>query len=462
MHGKEWGMTEQIEMLDVESIHPDASNRNIGDVSELAASIKEQGVLQPVVVRPNATGFQLIIGERRWTAAKLAGLTEVPAIVREYSTEQAIEAQLVENLQRKDIEPLEEAQGYQRLVALDVAQKDIATKVGRSEAHVSKRLGLLELPERAQKMLSGGKLSLEEAFELRKLVDMPTRLAKVLDRAGSGYNAGLRYAIANEFAAHKKAEKVGGAKQKLKQAGVKIVGRPGWNSKTKQLGKGRDELAFTAKQHAAEPCHAAFVDDYPPHGTKYLCTDPTRHAEKGESELKAPKDSAAVASATAQVKETTADKRRREREEKERAAWDEETRRRRAFIVDLVQNLRGKKIPAVDAWQHVGIALIREGIHKHRELKAAAVALQVQTETEGRQTRVDEGDLLEFAGSSSMNLLRLNLAGALFAGENAVDNIASGHSWAGEPGDADWHLDFLTKHGYALSDLETKKLRAKA
>lgn len=131
---------------------------------ELASSIKEQGIIQPLLVRPRDDVFELIAGERRWRAAQLAGLSEVPVIVREADDREVLAMALIENLQRENLNPLEEAQGYQELIQqFQLRQEDVATKVGKSRAVVTNALRLLKLDPDVQGYLRDGRLSVGHA-----------------------------------------------------------------------------------------------------------------------------------------------------------------------------------------------------------------------------------------------------------------------------------------------------------
>ncbi|MCC6231101.1 MAG: ParB/RepB/Spo0J family partition protein [Verrucomicrobiales bacterium] len=129
-------------------------------LQELADSIRAQGILQPLVVRRSGEFLELIAGERRWRASQLAGLTEVPVIIREADDTTALELMLVENLQREDLNPMDEAQGYQELIErFRLTQEGVATKVGRSRTAVANALRLLKLPAPVQGQLREGVLS---------------------------------------------------------------------------------------------------------------------------------------------------------------------------------------------------------------------------------------------------------------------------------------------------------------
>jgi ParB family chromosome partitioning protein len=131
---------------------------------ELADSIKEQGIVQPLIVRERGGNFELIAGERRWRASQLLGLPEVPVIVREADDRSVLELALIENLQRENLNPVEEAQGYSQLVEqFQLKQEEVATKVGKSRAVVANALRLLKLAPAIQESLRDGRLSVGHA-----------------------------------------------------------------------------------------------------------------------------------------------------------------------------------------------------------------------------------------------------------------------------------------------------------
>jgi ParB family chromosome partitioning protein len=137
-------------------------------LEELAASIRTQGIIQPLVVRVRAGGgYELIAGERRWRAAQKAGLHEVPAVIRDVAPAQAFEMALVENLQREDLNPIEEAAGYERLVAeFGYTQEKLADRVGKERSTVANALRLLRLPESVRALVAQGRLSMGHARAL--------------------------------------------------------------------------------------------------------------------------------------------------------------------------------------------------------------------------------------------------------------------------------------------------------
>ena len=140
-------------------------------LGELASSILEHGVLQPIVVRPAAAGgYTIVAGERRWRAARIAGLSEIPAIVRNMTDEQAMEIALIENLQREDLDPVEEAMGYRQLMdRCGYTQEQAAARLGRSRSAVANSLRLLHLPQKALELLRRGASSAGHAKAILSL-----------------------------------------------------------------------------------------------------------------------------------------------------------------------------------------------------------------------------------------------------------------------------------------------------
>ncbi len=141
---------------------------NEADLQDLASSIRQHGIVQPVVVRTVSSGrYEIIAGERRWRAAQLSGLIEIPVIVRDVDDKTALEIAIVENVQRADLNPLEEALGYDQLIAEHgYTQNDLGEIIGKSRSHVANSLRLLKLPEPVRDMLSSGALSAGHARAL--------------------------------------------------------------------------------------------------------------------------------------------------------------------------------------------------------------------------------------------------------------------------------------------------------
>jgi ParB family chromosome partitioning protein len=163
-----------IQELPVDSIRPNPQQPRkdfeINGLKELAASMRQSGLLQPVVVRRLGEGYQLVVGERRWRAAKLAGLDRIPAVIREASDAESLELALVENLLREDLNPMEEAEAYQKLLAeFSWTQEELAERVGRDRSSIANCLRLLKLPEVIQADLRAGRLTMGHARALLSL-----------------------------------------------------------------------------------------------------------------------------------------------------------------------------------------------------------------------------------------------------------------------------------------------------
>ncbi|MBQ7795280.1 MAG: ParB/RepB/Spo0J family partition protein [Lachnospiraceae bacterium] len=142
------------------------------ELKELADSIKEYGILQPLLVQKKDSHYEIIAGERRWRAAKLAGLTEVPVLIREYDKQRTMEIALIENVQRADLNPIEEALAYQRLIQeFSLTQEEIATRVSKNRATITNSMRLLKLDQRVQQMLVDGQISSGHARALLGLED---------------------------------------------------------------------------------------------------------------------------------------------------------------------------------------------------------------------------------------------------------------------------------------------------
>lgn len=165
---------EEIVELEISELRPNPYQpRKIFDeeaLKELSQSIKEHGVFQPIIVKPSIKGYEIIAGERRYRASKLAGRTTIPAIIREFSDEQMMEIALLENLQREDLSAIEEAYAYKSMIEkLNLTQEELSNKVGKSRSHITNILGLLRLPEDIQNMVAKNEISMGHARVLSKI-----------------------------------------------------------------------------------------------------------------------------------------------------------------------------------------------------------------------------------------------------------------------------------------------------
>lgn len=166
--------------------NPDQPRRifNQQALEELTTSIKDKGLLQPLLVRPKGDMYELIAGERRFKASQLAGLTEVPVLIRDISEREALEIALIENLQREDLNPIEEAEGYKRLADMGMTQEEVAQAVGKARVTITNALRLLQLPAEALKALEENQISAGHARALLMLPEAKRAwgLSEVLSR----------------------------------------------------------------------------------------------------------------------------------------------------------------------------------------------------------------------------------------------------------------------------------------
>lgn len=180
--------TKAIQSIEVALIqpHPEQPRRHFDEAAlqELADSISKRGVIQPIIVRPHGGGFQIVAGERRWRAAQRAQLHRIPAIVRDFDEAETLEIALIENIQREDLNPIEEAEAYRKLIAeFDHSQEALGRLVGKSRSHVANLMRLLDLPATVQQQVIDQKLSMGHA---RALIGAPDceALARTVEAKG--------------------------------------------------------------------------------------------------------------------------------------------------------------------------------------------------------------------------------------------------------------------------------------
>ena len=179
----------QIRDIPVTKILPNPAQPRLSyeedSLTELADSIREHGVLQPILVRPSGTQFELIAGERRWRASRLAGLETIPAVVLEYDEETALEVSIIENLQREDVSPLEEAAMYRKMLVLGYSIRQLAAKIGKDKGYVENRLRLADAPPEVRELVAARRDTISHAYELMKVTDDKTR-RKLAKRVANG------------------------------------------------------------------------------------------------------------------------------------------------------------------------------------------------------------------------------------------------------------------------------------
>lgn len=340
----------ELELVQVPIAKLHASKANprttFGDLNELVASIREVGILQALLVTADADGYEILAGERRYRAAKLAGLTKVPCTVRaKIEAQPRLVSALIENIQREDLPPIDEAKAFSDLIEKHgLTQQQVADRLGVSAGYVSKRLALLKLPPAARKLVGTDDLSLATAYELSRLADDPKRITEVLKVDGSARQRELEYQIAE----HERAQAAAALRAELEKKGVKVIDRPSATARDRAPKAGEPirimERGYYSSQssidvdmakHRKEPCRAVAVipaDHWARNGKPTIeeyCTDMLRHAPAGDSDLKAAKPSTSTSSSSRASKKSDKE---RARAKAERAAH----RDRDTFMMQLV------------------------------------------------------------------------------------------------------------------------------
>ena len=167
--------------IDIELIQPNSeqprTNFPAAELEELAQSIRSNGVVQPIVVRRKGKQYQLVAGERRWRAAQAAALKKIPAVVRDVSDDKLLELALIENIQRQELNPIDEARAYKKLIEnLGLKQEEVATRVGKTRTFITNYLRLLKLPKKIIRLVEKGKLSVGHARALLGLEDKSAQI----------------------------------------------------------------------------------------------------------------------------------------------------------------------------------------------------------------------------------------------------------------------------------------------
>ena len=167
---------DEVKMIKIEELrsNPYQPRKNFDPIAlqELSKSIKEHGVFQPMIAKKSIKGYEIIAGERRVKASTLAGLKEIPAIIRDFSDDEMMEIALLENLQRENLNAIEEATAYKNLIkTLNLTQEQLAERLGKSRSHITNMIGILSLPETTQNLISKKEISMGHARILSKLKD---------------------------------------------------------------------------------------------------------------------------------------------------------------------------------------------------------------------------------------------------------------------------------------------------
>ena len=432
--------------------HPANIRTDLGDLTDLTASIKAVGVLEPVIVTPitgddtssnNDSGFRILAGHRRVAAAIAAKAATVPCLIRDDlgGDVDALTTMIVENVQRADLTRTEEAAAYAQLAAFDLSAAQIAKRTGRDSKTVKDALKLHALPEQVKTPVADGTITLEEAAAIAEFADDAKAHARLMKAAASGY--GLSYAIADERHRRAKAERKTANRAALEQAGVKVVGQPkGFPYYSKEtrvvdLALADGVTRYTDTSHADCPGHAAFLD--PNTGEPVLiCRDPdshghvrmtgTNYVSPAEAERRAADEAA-----------------RAERAE----ALTVATEVRRVFVRTL---LAAAKPPAqLLRWTYATLfASIEDTRGGHLPLVGDLLGLDTDSTTLGQAyaARLDK--------TPDAKLWQHTVAHAAALAEANLDRLTTGRGWGYRPLLTITWLGLLTVCGYQPSDIETQ------
>jgi ParB/RepB/Spo0J family partition protein len=278
----------ELAWIPIDHIDPadDNPREELTGIDELAASIRSVGLLEPVLLEPNGDRFRLVAGARRHAAAKQAGLSEIPALVRAFDAAATRKvSMIVENAERIGLTPLEEAKAYAEILALPGVEVDhVVRQLGRTAAEIDGRLGLLQLPRSVRKQLKTGALSYAEAMLLTQLVKHPEDVTEAVTLHEHGY--GMAIAVSQVQSKRERETRAQETRAALEAKGVRIVDDPGWvtrGNQARRLGSGYGAVNVKHSVHRKELCHAAAIG--PDGSAVYVCTDPKRHAAEPQSGL---------------------------------------------------------------------------------------------------------------------------------------------------------------------------------
>lgn len=225
------------------------------ELAELADSIKQNGILQPLLVRKKGSGYEIVAGERRYQAAKAAGLSEVPVVIREISDDEVFKLALIENLQRSDLSPLEEAQGYHQLIKeKGLTQEELAKILSKSRSAITNTLRLLDLPEEVQGLVEEGKLTAGHARAILAVPSEEGRIQLAQKVVEERLSVRQTESLASLFSVSKTDEPVRRAPvpQSFKRAARQIRLALDTNVKVKNVrGKNKIEIEFSSEDQLA-------------------------------------------------------------------------------------------------------------------------------------------------------------------------------------------------------------------
>lgn len=304
----------------------------------MTRSVQAVGIIEPLLVSPNDDGtYTVIAGHRRHAAAQAAALATVPCVVRAISELEAVELALIENGQRHDLNPIEEAEGYYRLFEAGRSLTDMAATLGRSAKHISGRLALLELPKKAQRALEQSTITLGDAEALLDAREHPDLIEAVIDaRRDANGHFDLRRGIEQALRERHRDEAVAALTERATERGLTLVEHEGYNPSGYRTVK--DQLGFDTnarRQHRKQPCHAVTIETTWDGRAELVevCTDWKRHTTRTK------KHSAGREADTAEVPDP---------EQERQAARRHWVRRRGEFLTSVLGG-RVNKTVVVDA-----------------------------------------------------------------------------------------------------------------
>lgn len=251
--------------LPIEHVEPNPKNlrHRLGDLADLTRSVQAVGVIEPLLVTPNDHGtYTVIAGHRRLAAAQAAGVAELPCVVRVINEIEAVELALIENGQRQDLNPIEEAEGYYQLFEAGRAVTEMSTTLGRSAKHISARLALLELPKKARRALERDKITLGDAEALLAAREHPDLIDATIDALdGEGGSADVRRSIESALRDRRREESVAGLVAQAETRGQRVIPYEGYQPTSyRTLHDGLNLDSDARRQHRREPCHAVTVE----------------------------------------------------------------------------------------------------------------------------------------------------------------------------------------------------------
>ena len=478
-------VVEQL-LLDDIAPHPRNVRRDLGDLTELTASIKADGVRNAIHVVPDARDadgnpvtYLVLQGHRRREAAVAAGLATIPAVVRHDVTTDhaAVVEMLVENLLRADLTPIEEAAAYEQLRLAGVTAPQIAKRTGRKRATVDARLALMKLPEQARDAVHAAQLSLDEAAALVEFADDEDTVERLTRAAGT---SGFRWQLQEAQCRRRDAKAREATLAQLNADGVKVVARPKdyWSKTLGSVLRVADDVDHEQRSevrraaHASCPHHAAFVEDTGL--AMYVCLDPTVHRPAdGDEDARPPLVTGDGVIAAPVVDEDAA----RERAEREAAAAQERqdcataAGVRTTFVRDTVAGRRGVLSAAAAAAiaLHVAENLADENAGFAQPDEIAALLEETLPD------RPYRGNWQELAAWDTAALAQVRTAMARRGGPAAL--LASAAAAVESDLDTPWrwaydsdalaggaqgrrYLDLLVELGYELTQWEASRLAA--